>query len=254
MKPEIIAPAMNVAAPILPDTEDFEAAKVLSWIDSAPDYKLNSLLFEHWHQAKLPERILYQHDKNVVYEMIENEIKERKLISTHYQQVDGTSFSAPIAASVVAQMIEANPNLTPLAIKNLLVSTARKIPGESSLRQGFGVINAEEAVLKSQNENHGCDDEHFQPPFIRDGKIIFSYHDDDAESVSLVGDFNDWNKEADEFGKDENGIWKATIPCLPGGRYKYKFVINYEEWITDPNNGFRENDGYNGQNSVLVLG
>ena len=33
--------------------------------------------------------------------------------TSHYKRVDGTSFAAPIVTSIVAQMLEANPGLTP---------------------------------------------------------------------------------------------------------------------------------------------
>ena len=253
IKPEIIAPAMFVAAPILPNTEDYKAAEVLSWVSNAPDYKIGSILFEHWHQAKLPEPIMYQHDKNVVRQMIDAEIQKRKLISTHYQHVDGTSFAAPIAASVIAQMLEANPNLNPLVIKNIIVSTATRIADKPSIRQGYGVLNANLAVERSLSENHLFDREDFQPPYINGSEIVFSYHDDSAKKAFLVGDFNEWKEDKTEFLECEDGIWRARIPCLPPGRYRYKFLIDGNKWTEDPSHGFKENDGFNGLNSVLNI-
>ncbi len=253
IKPEIIAPAMFVAAPILPDTEEYTAAKMLSWISSAPDYKMNSILFEHWHQAKLPERIMYQHDKNVVRKMIDDEIEKRKLVSTHYQHVDGTSFAAPIVASVVVQMLEANPDLTPSVIKNILVSTATRLAGQPAIRQGYGVLDAHLAVERSLSENHFFNEEEFRPPYIYKNQIIFSYHDDSAKAIALVGDFNDWKEDDTEFQKCEDGIWRAKIPCLPLGQYSYKFVIDGKKWVEDPSHGLKENDGYNGFNSILHI-
>ena len=89
VKPEIIAPAMNIAAPILPQTEAYQSAEMLEWIYNAPDYKFGSILFEHWHQAGLPERIMYQRNKEIQREIIETVWRERKIISTHYSHVDG---------------------------------------------------------------------------------------------------------------------------------------------------------------------
>ena len=68
------------------------------------------------------------------------------MISGAYKHVDGTSFAAPIVASIAAQMIEANPSLTPQQIKRILVVTARRIPGVDVDRQGWGVVDAEKAV------------------------------------------------------------------------------------------------------------
>ncbi|MFT8131105.1 S8 family serine peptidase, partial [Salmonella enterica] len=76
----------------------------------------------------------------------------------HYQHVDGTSFAAPIVASVIAQMLEANPTLTPAAIKNILISTADRIPNATVIRQGYGRLNAHRAVDYAKDEHHALDE------------------------------------------------------------------------------------------------
>jgi subtilisin len=41
-----------------------------------------------------------------------------------YTNLDGTSMAAPHVAGVVAQMLSANPNLTPTQIRQILLETA----------------------------------------------------------------------------------------------------------------------------------
>ena len=60
--------------------------------------------------------------------------------------MDGTSFAAPIVTSIAAQMIEANPRLTPMQIKSILIATARRIPHIDVDRQGWGVVDPERAI------------------------------------------------------------------------------------------------------------
>ncbi len=42
-----------------------------------------------------------------------------------------------------------------------------------------------------------------------------------ARSVSLVGDFNFWNRKANPMTRDDFGIWSVTVPVPPGSIYKY---------------------------------
>jgi len=53
-----------------------------------------------------------------------------------------------------------------------------------------------------------------------------------ANSVSLVGDFNDWDPKRSPM-RTANGIW-ATVVQLAPGRYRYAFLVNGAEWRADP--------------------
>jgi len=67
-----------------------------------------------------------------------------------YLSLSGTSMATPVVAGTVALMLEANPKLTPNAVKAILQYTAQQLPGESVLAQGGGLINAEGAVRLSR--------------------------------------------------------------------------------------------------------
>ncbi|RCK67123.1 1,4-alpha-glucan-branching enzyme [Candida viswanathii] len=58
----------------------------------------------------------------------------------------------------------------------------------------------------------------------------------DVQAVSLVGDFNDWNKDAHPLQKaNDFGLWQLTIPgpnTIPvDSRYKIAMKTNSGEWI-----------------------
>jgi serine protease AprX len=266
VKPEIIAPAIWVAAPMLPGTEVYEKAEVLSQIAYAPDYLLKSIsqladqsdyvlsafASELWRKTELPES-LRREAPDVIRTMAEIKLSESKIVATHYQHVDGTSFAAPIVASVVAQMIEANPDLTPAAIKHILISTADRIPGVQVMRQGYGVLNARRAVEEASRERHADTACFFCPPRIESGKLVFDYHHDSAETVALAGDFNDWNPTHTFFTRLNNGLWRTEIEPPTPGRYRYKLIVNQSHWIDDPGNLMKEPDNYGGLNSVINL-
>ena len=251
LKPEIVAPAMWVAAPILPGTSLYESAEALSQLSSAADYELPSLARELEDKAELPEDLLSA-EADAIRRFVDDSLKQSKIVATHYQHVDGTSFAAPIVTSIVAQMIEANPRLTPGAVKNILISTADRIANAPAIRQGFGVVNARRAVELAKEENHSLNIVGCAPPRVSDGHVVFVYHDDKAQSVALAGDFNGW-REPFALRRNPEGLWMTEIKTPNAGRYQYKFIVNEKRWIEDPSNGMKTPDHHGGLNSVLVI-
>jgi hypothetical protein len=150
-------------------------------------------------------------------------------------------------------MIEANPTLTPGAIKNILVSTADRILTKPVIRQGYGVVNARRAVELARTERHALNVVGCKPPRVESGRLMFVFHDDSAHSVSVAGDFNGWSQIATPLKRNESGLWSADIIVPRAGRFEYKFIINSQRWIEDPNNGMKTPNNYGGLNSVLVI-
>lgn len=252
IKPEIIAPAMWVAAPILPGTALYDQAVTLSRLASAPDYQLSSLVNDFGRQLDLRQSLAGAGPEEI-RKFIELLLNQNKIVASHYQHVDGTSFAAPIVSSIAAQMIQANPRLTPGAVKNILVSTADRIANAPAIRQGYGVVNARRAVALAKTEQHALKNGGCGPPRITNGRLIFVFHHDEAKSVSLAGDFNDWNAATSSLDKDGEGLWQTEIAAPPAGIYNYKFVVNGERWVEDPSNGMKAADNHGGLNSVLVI-
>ena len=67
--------------------------------------------------------------------------------SASYLSLSGTSMAAPVVAATVALMLEANPSLTPNAVKAILQFTAVAHPDYDHRTQGAGFLNARGAVL-----------------------------------------------------------------------------------------------------------
>ncbi len=65
---------------------------------------------------------------------------------TPYLSLSGTSMAAPAVTGTVALMLEANPALTPNAVKAILQFTAQAGRTEHVLTQGAGLLNARGAV------------------------------------------------------------------------------------------------------------
>jgi serine protease AprX len=67
-----------------------------------------------------------------------------------YISLSGTSMSTPVVTGTVALMLQANPALTPNAVKAILQYTAQTYAGYDALTQGSGFLNAQGAVELAQ--------------------------------------------------------------------------------------------------------
>jgi serine protease AprX len=63
-----------------------------------------------------------------------------------YLSLSGTSMAAPVVSGTVALMLQANPKLTPNAVKAILQYTAQKYPDYDALTQGAGFLNTRGAI------------------------------------------------------------------------------------------------------------
>jgi serine protease AprX len=172
-------------------------------------------------------------------------------VAAHYQHVDGTSFAAPIVASLVAQLLERQPGLCPVSMKQVLLATADRIQGAPAIRQGYGVVNAARAAALVANDPHIRRCTPGQPPRIEGDRLVFTFHDDAASRVALYGDFRGGMGPLGTLARMEDGLWRAVLETPLPGRYRYKFIVDNARWVEDPTHGLKENDGFGGYNSVL---
>ncbi len=144
-KPEVIAPGIWVAAPILLDTPTAEEAELYSKLNATADEDLRAVI----ESRPGLDKDLDESNSlpiHLVRQLISVKLREGNVINQHYKYVDGTSFAAPIVSSIIACMLEANPRLSPPQIKRILIDTAERVPGVPVDRQGWGVVCARRAV------------------------------------------------------------------------------------------------------------
>ncbi len=253
MKPELVAHAIWIAAPILPNSAEQKEAKVLFDMVASDDISLLHVLKDNFSITKLDISILHEKSPDEIRNAIRKRIREAKYISPHYMHVDGTSFAAPIVTSVIAQLLELQPALKPDQIRQLLFSSAKRLPGIATARQGFGVIQPRKAVLKILKRAVISPGQK-SPAINRLQKTIAFYLQHEAAAqISLAGDFNNWAEDILLMEPCHDGIWKIEIPLLPAGKYQYKFFVDSSTWIEDVSNPYREADGYDGFNSILIV-
>jgi len=74
-----------------------------------------------------------------------------------------------------------------------------------------------------------------------------------SRSVSIAGDFNEWRPDAISMrDPDGDGVWTALVALKPGV-HKYMFVVNGEQWVTDPHAERHVDDGFGMRNAVVSV-
>jgi serine protease AprX len=221
-KPELVAPSLWVVAPLLPGTLVAREAEVLFERRAAGDATAEARL------AQL------------------------KLVTPHYQHVEGTSFAAPAVAGVVACMLEANPGLTPRRVRELLAAAAHRVPGAPPERQGAGVLDAGRAVTLALADRHSRDADFAASPRLGPDTVDFLLHEHRARQVCVVGAWDGWKQPGLPALELEPGLWQARLARPPRGSYPYKYLLDAKDWLADPANPLRAHDGYGAWNSLLI--
>ena len=81
-------------------------------------------------------------------------------------------------------------------------------------------------------------------------KTDFSLLAPQAQSVSIAGDFSQWNPSSYPLKMDDKGIWKISLTLNPG-QYEYRFFVD-GEWQNDPRSTFVENP-FGTSNSLKIV-
>jgi hypothetical protein len=89
----------------------------------------------------------------------------------------------------------------------------------------------------------------------RDTTVIrFVFVAPKASSVSLVGDFNGWDRARTPLQAiARDGIWTVALP-LPPGRHRYAFIVDGTRWMVDPSAPRAVEDDFGSPNSVVTVG
>lgn len=95
-----------------------------------------------------------------------------------------------------------------------------------------------------------------QGPVQNSNKISVTFEmpaDIQAATLSLVGDFNDWDPAAAPMRRRKDGTWAKTLRLAPG-IYHYRFVTDDGIWYNDPAASGYEPSGLGEDNSVVIVG
>ena len=82
-------------------------------------------------------------------------------------------------------------------------------------------------------------------------KVNFKIWAPAANSVSLLGTFNQWNAKTHPMKKGTDGIWHKSIMAVPG-RYEYRYLVD-GNWENDPTNNNSCPNEYGTYNNVIEV-
>lgn len=85
-----------------------------------------------------------------------------------------------------------------------------------------------------------------------DGATRFRLEAPDAERVEVAGSFTDWRPTLELEDPDGDGVWTGSAP-LEAGVHQYMFVVDGEQWVTDPNADRYVADGFGNRNAVVAV-
>jgi subtilisin family serine protease len=157
-KPDLVAPGEAIIGPNAPTTPTEEQARkyeqinqTLQWMRGLDDGALQHMPDDTLRLIGLTDETMERVKSSP--EMARREIERlilatdrTPLIDTSYVGTPGTSVATPIVSGVVAEMLQANPNLTPAQVKQILRTTAIPLARYSVNTQGAGALNPQAAI------------------------------------------------------------------------------------------------------------
>jgi 1,4-alpha-glucan branching enzyme len=73
-----------------------------------------------------------------------------------------------------------------------------------------------------------------------------------ADSLYVVGDFNNWDQNSTPMKRLKDGNWSTTVRLAPG-TYRFRYFTTDGKWYNEPAADRFEPSGYGSDNSVVVV-
>ncbi|HEX6385684.1 MAG TPA: isoamylase early set domain-containing protein [Anaerolineae bacterium] len=74
-----------------------------------------------------------------------------------------------------------------------------------------------------------------------------------AESAALVGEFNEWDSEANPMKKLKDGSFSTTISLPAGATYRFRYLLDGEKWENDWEADRYAPNQYGGEDSIVEV-
>ncbi len=83
-------------------------------------------------------------------------------------------------------------------------------------------------------------------------KVKFSFKPEHAETVEILGLNNDWNTSI-VMSKKKDGTFSSEVSLPKNTQHEFKYRVNENEWLNEPEADNQAANSFGGVNSILVL-
>ncbi len=74
-------------------------------------------------------------------------------------------------------------------------------------------------------------------------KVTFVLPADEAQKVSVVGDFNDWTPGRHSLIKRSNGTRSVSVDLAEGSTHRFRYLAEGGRWFDDPDADLHTHEG-----------
>ncbi|HBY94027.1 MAG: isoamylase early set domain-containing protein [Ardenticatenaceae bacterium] len=72
-----------------------------------------------------------------------------------------------------------------------------------------------------------------------------------ADEIYVVGEFNDWNRQANPMDHLRDGSWSLTLVLNADCEYEFRYLIDGRDWMGDPEADTHRPNEHGADNSVV---
>jgi chromosome partitioning protein len=188
--------------------------------------------------------------QSTVEETLET-IQDGVELSEELPRIGTTPFASPVAMPPVQQppLRRSQRAITQelTAQAESLVRKADEIKAAAQKNMGMALASRTTTTTQKLEEFYGVRQ-------VPEG-LLFVAHFPTAKSVSIAGDFNNWNPDAMVNDRRESGEAAETfrsLMALKPGRYRYRLVVD-GRWQADPHNMHAEPNPYGELDSIVEV-
>ena len=83
-------------------------------------------------------------------------------------------------------------------------------------------------------------------------KVKFSFKVENAETIEILGLNSDWENSV-LMSKKKDGSFSCDVSLPKDSKHEFKYLINSNEWVNEPEADSVNMNEFGGTNSVIVL-